>query len=42
VDGLRERGYSRTVLRVPEDQLFVFIREARKSFKEYFGGGGVQ
>ena len=31
-----------TVVRVPEDQLLVFIGEARVSFKERFGGGGTQ
>jgi hypothetical protein len=30
------------VVRVPEDQLLVFISEARESFKEHFGGGRVQ
>ena len=30
------------VVRVPEDQLLVFIGEARASFKEHFGGGSVQ
>jgi hypothetical protein len=30
------------VIRVPEDQLLAFIGEARESFKEHFGGGGVQ
>jgi predicted short-subunit dehydrogenase-like oxidoreductase (DUF2520 family) len=30
------------VVRVPEDQLLVFIGEAREAFKEHFGGGGVQ
>lgn len=30
------------VVRVPEDQLLVFIGEARASFKEHFGGGRVQ
>jgi hypothetical protein len=30
------------VVRVPEDQLLVFIGEARESFKEHFGGGSVQ
>jgi hypothetical protein len=30
------------VVRVPEDQLLVFIGEARESFKEHFGGGRVQ
>jgi hypothetical protein len=30
------------VVRVAEDQLLVFIGEARESFKEHFGGGGVQ
>jgi hypothetical protein len=30
------------VVRVPEDQLLVFIGEARESFKERFGGGSVQ
>lgn len=30
------------VVRVPEDQLLVFIGEARDAFKEHFGGGSVQ
>lgn len=30
------------VVRVPEDQLLVFIGEARTSFKQHFGGGSVQ
>jgi hypothetical protein len=30
------------VVRVPEDQLLVFIGGARESFKEHFGGGSVQ
>jgi hypothetical protein len=30
------------VVRVPEDQLLVFIGDARESFKEHFGGGSVQ
>jgi hypothetical protein len=30
------------IVRVPEDQLLVFIGEARESFKEHFGGGSVQ
>ena len=30
------------VVRVPEDQLWVFIGEARESFKAHFGGGSVQ
>jgi hypothetical protein len=30
-----------TVIRVPEDQLLVFIGEARESFQEHFGGGSV-
>jgi hypothetical protein len=30
------------VVRVPEEQLLMFIGEARESFKERFGGGGVQ
>jgi threonine synthase len=30
------------VVRVPEEQLLVFIDEARASFKEHFGGGSVQ
>jgi hypothetical protein len=30
------------VVRVPEDQLLVFIGEARESFKEHFGGGGAR
>jgi hypothetical protein len=29
-----------TVVRVPEDQLLVFIAEAREGFEERFGGGG--
>ena len=31
-----------TVVRVPENQLRVFIGEARESFKEHFGGGSAQ
>ena len=30
------------VVRVPEDQLLVFIGEARESFKEKFGGGSAR
>ncbi len=30
------------VVRVPEDQLLVFIGEARESFKEHFGRGSAQ
>jgi len=30
------------VVRVPEEQLLVFIGEARESFKEHFGGGSLQ
>ncbi len=30
------------IVRVPEDQLLVFIGEARESFKEHFDGGSVQ
>lgn len=30
-----------TVVRVPEDQLMLFIGEARTGFKERFGHGGV-
>jgi len=30
------------VIRVPEDQLLVFIREAREGLKEHIGGGRVQ
>jgi hypothetical protein len=30
------------IVRVPEDQLLVFIAEARESFKEHFGGGSAQ
>ena len=30
------------VVRVPEDELLVFIGDARASFKEHFGGGSVQ
>ena len=31
-----------TVIRVPEDQLMLFIGEARTGFKEHFGRGGAQ
>ena len=31
-----------TVVRIPEDQLLVFIGEARQGFKEHFGSGGMQ
>ena len=31
-----------TVVRVPEDQLLLFVADAREGFKEHFGGGGVQ
>ena len=31
-----------TVVRVPEDQLLLFIGEAREGFKERFGGGSMQ
>ena len=31
-----------TVVRVPEDQLLVFIGEARVAFREHFGGGGAR
>lgn len=31
-----------TVVRVPEDQLLIFIGEARTGFQERFGRGGVQ
>jgi len=30
------------VLRVPEEELLVFIGEAREGFKEHIGGGSVQ
>ena len=30
------------IARVPEDQLVPFIREARESFSEHFGGGRLQ
>jgi len=30
------------IVRVPEDQLLMFIAEARESFTEHFGGGGVE
>lgn len=30
------------VVRVPEDQLLVFISEAREGLKEHIGGGSVQ
>ena len=31
-----------TVVRVPEDQLLLFIGEAREGFRERFGGGNVK
>ena len=31
-----------TVVRVPENQLLLFIGDAREGFKERFGGGNVQ
>ena len=31
-----------TVVRVPEDQLLVFVGEAREGFRERFGGGSMQ
>jgi hypothetical protein len=31
-----------TVIRVPEDQLLIFIGEARVGFREHFGGVGRQ
>ena len=31
-----------TVVRVPEDQLLLFIGEAREAFEEYINGGGLQ
>ena len=31
-----------TVVRVPEDQLMLFIGEARTGFKEHLGGSGMQ
>ena len=31
-----------TVVRVPEDQLILFIGEARTGFKEHLGGNGMQ
>jgi len=30
------------VVSIPEDQLLVFIGEAREGFKERFGGGSIQ
>ncbi|MGH8608466.1 MAG: hypothetical protein ACREX9_13945 [Gammaproteobacteria bacterium] len=30
-----------TVVRVPENQLLLFIGEARQAFKEHFGGGSM-
>jgi hypothetical protein len=35
-------GQGIAVVRVPEDQLLLFISEARESFKEHLGGGRVQ
>ena len=31
-----------TVVRVPEDQLLLFLAEAREGFREYFCGGSTQ
>jgi hypothetical protein len=31
-----------TVVRVPEDQLLLFVSEAREGFREHFSGGGTQ
>ena len=31
-----------TVVRVPEDQLLLFVGEARVGFREHFGGGATQ
>ena len=31
-----------TVKRVPEDELMVYIGEAREAFEEYFGGGAAR
>jgi len=31
-----------TVVRVPEDQLLLFIGEAREGFREHLGGGSTQ
>jgi hypothetical protein len=39
---LEAKGQKVTVIRVPEDQLLVFIAEARESFKEHLGGGRTQ
>ena len=30
------------VVRVPEDQLLLFVGDARESFKERFSGGSIQ
>ncbi len=30
------------VVRVPEDQLLLFVGEAKESFRERFGGGSMQ
>lgn len=39
---LEAQRHKVTVIRVPEDQLLLFIGEAREGFKVRFGGGGVQ
>jgi hypothetical protein len=39
---LEAERQSIAVVRVPEDQLLLFIGEARVSFKERFGGGSAQ
>ena len=31
-----------TVIRVPENQLILFVGEARESFREHISGGGMQ
>ncbi|MGH8563457.1 MAG: hypothetical protein ACREXW_04965 [Gammaproteobacteria bacterium] len=38
---LEAEGQRVTVVCVPEDQLFLFIGEAREAFKEHFGGGSM-
>lgn len=39
---IEAEGQGITVDRVPENELWVFIGEARESFRERFGGGGMQ
>lgn len=40
--GIEAERYGIMVVRVPEEQLQVFIGEAREGFQEHIGRGGVQ